>query len=131
MIFWRLIIQKEFVMEGSSRFVRLVLFFDLPQETKTDQRHYRQFVKYLKTEGFIRIQYSVYAKLCINNDSAKTIQKRLKNNVPDNGDIRYLIITERQYQNIVNMNSNYTLQENITTTDRTLIIGGLNSENNT
>lgn len=82
-------------MEGSSRFVRLVLFFDLPQETKTDQRHYRQFVKYLKTEGFIRIQYSVYAKLCINNDSAKTIQKRLKNNVPDNGDIRYLIITER------------------------------------
>ena len=118
-------------MEGSSRFVRLVLFFDLPQETKTDQRHYRQFVKYLKTEGFIRIQYSVYAKLCINNDSAKTIQKRLKNNVPDNGDIRYLIITERQYQNIVNMNSNYTLQENITTTDRTLIIGGLNSENNT
>jgi len=118
-------------MEGSSRFVRLVLFFDIPQETKTDQRHYRQFVKYLKTEGFIRIQYSVYAKLCINNDSAKTIQKRLKNNVPDNGDIRYLIITERQYQNIVNMNSNYTLQENITTTDRTLIIGGLNSENNT
>lgn len=118
-------------MEGSSRFVRLVLFFDLPQETKTDQRHYRQFVKYLKTEGFIRIQYSVYAKLCINNDSAKTIQKGLKNNVPDNGDIRYLIITERQYQNIVNMNSNYTLQENITTTDRTLIIGGLNSENNT
>lgn len=118
-------------MEGSSRFVRLVLFFDLPQEMKTDQRHYRQFVKYLKTEGFIRIQYSVYAKLCINNDSAKTIQKRLKNNVPDNGDIRYLIITERQYQNIVNMNSNYTLQENITTTDRTLIIGGLNSENNT
>ena len=61
-------------MEGSSRFVRLVLFFDLPQETKTDQRHYRQFVKYLKTEGFIRIQYSVYAKLCINNDSAKTIE---------------------------------------------------------
>ncbi len=51
--------------------------------------------------------------------------------MPDNGDIRYLIITERQYQNIVNMNSNYTLQENITTTDRTLIIGGLNSENNT
>lgn len=122
---------KGILMEGSSRFVRLVLFFDLPQETKTDQRHYRQFVKYLKTEGFIRIQYSVYAKLCINNDSAKTIQKRLKNNVPDNGDIRYLIITERQYQNIVNMNSNYTLQENITTTDRTLIIGGLNSENNT
>ena len=38
---------------------------------------------------------------------------------------------EKQYQNIVNMNSNYTLQENITTTDRTLIIGGLNSENNT
>ena len=38
-------------MEGSSRFVRLVLFFDLPQETKIDQSINRQFVKYLKTEG--------------------------------------------------------------------------------
>ena len=111
--------------------MRLILFFDLPQDTKAEQRIYRQFIKYLKTEGFIRVQYSVYAKLCINNDSARTITKRLKNNVPENGDIRYLIITERQYQNIVNMNSNYTLQENITSTDRTLVIGGLNNENNT
>lgn len=106
--------------------MRLILMFDLPVETKTDQRHYRQFVKYLKTEGFIRLQYSVYSKLCINNDSAKTITRRLKNNTPVKGDVRYLVVTERQYLNIVNMNGKYTLQENITTTDRTLVIGGFN-----
>lgn len=118
-------------MEKSNRFMRLILLFDLPVETKAEQRNYRQFVKYLKTEGFIRVQYSVYSKLCINSDAAKTVEKRLKQNIPAKGDIRYLIITERQYLNIVNLNNNYTLQEKIITTDRTLIIGGFNNENNT
>ena len=111
-----------------TRFMRLILMFDLPIETKAEQREYRKFVKFLKNEGFIRIQYSVYSKLCINKDSAKTISKHILSNSPDDGDIRYLIITENQFQNIVNVNKNYSLQEAVTTTDRTLMIGGLNDE---
>ena len=110
-------------------FMRLIVIFDLPTETKTDQRKYRKFVKFLVNDGFLRIQYSVYCKLCINSDSAKTASKRLMNNSPSDGDVRYLIITETQYQNIVNVNNKYSLQESITTNDRTLLIGGMNDEN--
>lgn len=108
--------------------MRVVIFFDLPVETKTQQKAYRDFIKYLKSEGYIRVQYSVYAKLCINKDAANTASKRLMMNKPVEGDIRYMIITEKQYQSIVNVNGSYSLQEQITTTDRTLIIGGFNDE---
>lgn len=112
-----------------SSFMRLIVIFDLPTETKTDLRNYRKFVKFLINEGFLRIQYSVYGKLCINSDSAKTATKKVTKNAPSKGDIRYLVITETQYQNIVSINNQYSLQEKVTTTDRTLMIGGMNDEN--
>ena len=84
-------------------FMRLILFFDLPMVTKTDQRRYRKFIKFLTGDGYIMLQYSVYCKLCINNDSVKTYKKRLEDNSPSEGNIRYLIITENQYQGIKNI----------------------------
>ena len=113
-----------------NQFMRMIVIFDLPTETSKDLKEYRKFVKYLINDGYIRIQFSVYSKLCINTDSAKTSAKRLRNNSPEDGDVRYLIITEKQYQNVVNVNANYSLQESITTTDRTVMIGGMNDENN-
>lgn len=112
-----------------SSFMRLIVIFDLPTETKTDLKNYRKFIKFLTNEGYLRIQFSVYSKLCINNDSAKTASKKVTKNAPTSGDIRYLIITETQYQGIVSINNKYTLQEAVTTTDRTLMIGGMNDEN--
>ena len=110
------------------RFMRLIVMFDLPMDTKKDKKIYRIFVKELISQGYIRIQYSIYCKLCINSDSAKTYAKRLLKITPQKGDVRYLVITENQYQSIVNINSTYSLQEAITTTDRTIMIGGMNDE---
>lgn len=109
-------------------FMRLILMFDLPTITANDRRIYRKFVKFLINDGYCRINYSVYAKLCINSDSAKTAAKRVIAYSPSYGDIRYLIISERQYQNITNVNCKYSLQEQLITTDRVLIIGGMNNE---
>ena len=80
-------------------------------------------------EGFIRLQYSVYCKLCINNDSAQTEIKRIKLNSPSLGDVRMMSITENQFQKIININETHSLQESITTTNRLVIIGGMNDEN--
>lgn len=110
-------------------FMRLVLFFDLPVETSIQRKAYRTFVKYLTSEGYIRVQYSVYAKLCINSNSAETAAKHVSIEAPADGDIRYLIITETQYQKITNVNDTYSLQEKITTTDRTIMIGDMNDKN--
>ena len=115
-------------MENKLRFMRLILFFDLPVELTVQRRTYRQFVKYLTAEGYIRIQYSVYAKLCINSDAAQTATKRVLKNCPVEGDIRFLVITENQYQKIVNVNETYSLQEKITNTDRLIVIGDMNNE---
>lgn len=109
--------------------MRLIVMFDLPVETGIDKSNYRKFVKFLSEEGYIMIQYSIYCKLCINNDAIATAKKKLENKCPLNGDVRYLAITEKQYQNIRNINNTYSLEEQITTTDRTLIIGDMNNEN--
>lgn len=100
--------------------------FDLPIDTKDGKKEYRNFIKNLTNDGYIRIQYSVYSKLCINNDSAITASKRLERYSPSNGDIRYLIITEQQYSRIVNVNQRFSLQEQLTTVSRTMMIGGMN-----
>lgn len=112
----------------SNRFMRLLVFFDLPMVTNEEKRVYRKFSKYLTSEGYIRVQYSLYSKLCINADSAKTYSKRLRQNCPVEGDIRYLIITEKQYQGIVDLSNKHSLQEKMTNMNKMLIIGGLNDE---
>ncbi len=114
--------------DPSGRFMRILLFFDLPTETNNDKKEYRKFVKFLTSEGYLRIQYSVYCKLCINNDSAQTEIKRVRVSSPHVGDIRLMAITENQFQKIININETHDLQEAITTTNRTLIIGGMNDE---
>ena len=113
----------------NGHFMRIILFFDLPVGTSQEVRKYRQFVKYLESDDFIRIQYSVYCKLCINADSVKTYTKRVTKQCPDYGDIRLIVVTEQQYQSITNVNESYSLQESITTSDRCIVIGGMNNEN--
>ena len=106
--------------------MRLLLFFDLPVITANDRKNYKNFIKFLTNEGYIRVQYSVYSKLCINTDSAETASKKLLSNCPIDGNVRFIIITEKQYQKVVNVNGTYSLQEKISTTDRTIMIGGMN-----
>ena len=115
-------------MNQRDSFMRLVLFFDLPTETKVQRKNYKLFIKYLKSEGYIRVQYSVYSKLCINTDSAETASKKVLSNAPAQGDIRFIVITEKQYQKITNVNETHTLQESITNTNRVIMIGGMNDE---
>ena len=109
--------------------MRILLFFDLPMETNNDKKEYRKFIKLLTADGFIRLQFSVYCKLCINNDSAQTEIKRLRISSPRNGNICLMSITENQFQKIININETHSLQESIATTSRMIIIEGMNDEN--
>ena len=44
----------------SYRFMRIIVFFDLPTETALDRKNYTKFRKFLIKDGFIMLQYSVY-----------------------------------------------------------------------
>ena len=52
------------------RYMRLVLFFDLPVETPKQRKDYRLFRKFLLKDGFLPLQQSVYAKLVVNDGVA-------------------------------------------------------------
>ncbi len=46
------------------------------------------------------IQYSVYARVCNGTDAVAKHRARLKRNLPQNGSLRMLVITEKQYESI-------------------------------
>ena len=81
-------------------FMRLVLFFDLPVKTKEDRRNYARFRKYLIQNGYLMMQYSVYCKIFANRDAAIKHINILHKNIPSKGQIRIMVVTEKQYSKI-------------------------------
>lgn len=81
----------------SYRFMRIIIFFDLPIETAQDRREYSRFHKYLVKNGFLMMQKSVYCKLALNQTSAGAILDNLRRSKPPSGLIQALTITEKQY----------------------------------
>lgn len=81
-----------------NRYMRLLLFFDLPVVSDNDKREYNKFRNFLLDDGFIMIQFSVYVRICRNQDDLNKHINRVKSNLPPNGNIRILQITDSQYQ---------------------------------
>ena len=82
------------------KFMRLIVFFDLPMQTDKDRREYTKFRKYLVRNGFIMMQKSVYSRLVINNVTSLAVKQRIKNNLPADGLVELLEITENQFSRI-------------------------------
>ena len=80
--------------------MRLMVFFDLPMITSKDRHEYSRFHKYLLKNGFIMMQKSVYTKLVINNVTSAAVKQRIRNNLPTNGIVELLEITENQFSKI-------------------------------
>lgn len=83
-----------------SRFMRMLVFFDLPVQTKRQRSEATRFRNFLLKDGYYMVQYSVYARTCNSYDSVNTHKMRLSSNLPNNGSIRLLTITEKQYLSI-------------------------------
>lgn len=85
----------------SYRFMRILLMFDLPTKTSLDLRSYREFKKNLHNDGFIMLQESIYTKLALNITSANLLKYKVSNYAPTKGNICILVLTEKQYANMV------------------------------
>lgn len=79
------------------RYMRLVLFFDLPVETSSQRRAAQKFVKEIKKIGFYMMQESVYLKLGIDARAVNATIDKVRKFVPDKGNISVLTITEKQF----------------------------------
>lgn len=81
-----------------SRFMRVLVFFDLPTGSKQEKKQYIRFRKYLLDNGYEMLQYSVYCRITGNRDEAEKYIARLQMNLPRDGQVRSLLITELQYE---------------------------------
>lgn len=79
------------------RYMRTLLFFDLPTLTSKNKKDYRKFVKDLKKCGFYRIQESVFVKMHINQQNADFTLNQVNGFKPSDGSIITLTITEQQF----------------------------------
>lgn len=81
----------------SYRFMRIVLFFDLPTLTEKNRKEYTRFRKFLIKTGFMMLQESVYVKLALNATTTNTLMNNLEKNKPTDGLVQVLLVTEKQY----------------------------------
>ena len=59
------------------RFMRIIVFFDLPVSTKKQRKEASDFRKFLINDGFIMLQFSVYSRTVRNHDDAESIVRSL------------------------------------------------------
>lgn len=82
------------------KFMRVLLMFDVPTKTKKEQKYATKFRNALIKQGFFMMQFSVYMKICKGVVSAKSAVERVRGILPPLGNVRALIITEKQFDNM-------------------------------
>lgn len=95
------------------RFMRIIVFFDLPTTTKQQRHDYTQFRRSLIESGYIMLQYSVYSRTVRNHDDAASYLQRLEANVPPLGSVRAMLVTEKQYASMHLLAGERLKQENL------------------
>ena len=105
----------------SFRYMRMLLFFDLPRTTSKEISDAARFVKRLKGEGFIMLQESVYCKLLLNMSSFPAVKTRIEKIKPKVGNILLLTITEKQFSAIDVILGEMTHKE-VDSTNRVIIV---------
>ena len=79
------------------RIMWVLVFFDLPTETKKDRKVYANFRKKLIVDGFTMFQFSIYLRHCPSRENADVHIRRVKNALPEYGQIGILCITDKQF----------------------------------
>lgn len=75
----------------------ILVFFDLPTDTQKAKKQYTKFRKSLLEDGFAMMQYSVYYRHCASSENTDVHMKRVRHNVPPDGEVRLLAFTDKQF----------------------------------
>jgi CRISPR-associated protein Cas2 len=75
----------------------VLVFFDLPTETKKEKKAYTDFRKKLIDDGFTMFQFSIYLRHCPSRENAEVHIKRVKNMLPELGQVGILCVTDKQF----------------------------------
>ena len=75
----------------------VLVFFDLPTDTKKERKAAAEFRKRLITDGFVMFQFSIYMRHCSSAENAQVHIKRVKSFLPQLGQVGILSITDKQF----------------------------------
>ena len=91
-----------FIMNRISQYrtMWVLVFFDLPTETKRDRKAAADFRKNIMKDGFVMFLFSIYMRHCASKENADVHVKRIKSLLPEYGKIGVLVITDKQFGNI-------------------------------
>lgn len=79
----------------------VIVFFDLPVETKKQRKDYADFRKRLVADGFTMFQFSIYIRPCASVENCQVHIKRVKSFLPEAGKVCIMSITDRQFSDII------------------------------
>ena len=75
----------------------VLVFFDLPTETKKDRKFYAVFRKNMLADGFQMFQFSIYMRHCTSRENADVHIVRVKRILPEKGHVGIMCITDKQF----------------------------------
>lgn len=75
----------------------VLVFFDLPTETKKERKQYAEFRKKLLKDGFTMFQFSIYLRHCPSRENAEVHIRRVKASLPPAGNVGIICITDKQF----------------------------------
>lgn len=84
--------------KSKDRFMWLFVFFDLPVKLKEERQKATRFRNFLLKDGYMMVQFSVYARICNGQDRVEKHLNRLQGQIPKQGSVRAIQITDKQYE---------------------------------
>jgi CRISPR-associated protein Cas2 len=75
----------------------VLVFFDLPTETKTERKIYARFRKEIIAYGFQMFQFSIYLRHCSSRENATVHMERVKKMLPEKGHVGIMCVTDKQF----------------------------------
>lgn len=75
----------------------VLVFFDLPTETKKEKKTAAKFRKDILADGFAMFQFSIYLRHCSSKENADVHIKRVKRILPEKGHVGIMCVTDKQF----------------------------------
>ena len=82
------------------RVMWILVFFDLPTETKKERKAAGKFRKDLIQDGFTMFHLSIYIRNCPSMENAQMHIRRVKSLIPEYGKVGIICITEKQFDSM-------------------------------
>lgn len=102
-------------------FMRVIVFFDLPTLTKKQRKEANRFRMFLLKDGYYMLQLSIYSRIVRGRDSLAKHLNRLTANLPPEGSVRCLEVTEKQFVNMKILLGPPKVQEKLVTGQQLLL----------